>query len=153
MIKRLSTLTRWSVCGLVLAFAAVQASAQTTPAAPAAPAAPEAAAPAAAAAPATPPETIETLTARVADVEAYFNNVATGAEADATGKTTSKIGGMTGPGHNGWMMTSTALVLMMTLPGLPLFYGGLVCRKNPRSLLARGFGCTGIGLIPWFLSG
>ncbi len=153
MIKRLSTLTRWSVCGLVLAFAAVQASAQTTPAAPAAPAAPEAAAPAAAAAPATPPETIETLTARVADVEAYFNNVATGAEADATGKTTSKIGGMTGPGHNGWMMTSTALVLMMTLPGLALFYGGLVRRKNVLSVLAQCFGITGLVTILWYFCG
>ena len=41
----------------------------------------------------------------------------------------SKIAGP-GPGHNGWMMTSSALVLFMTLPGLALFYGGLVRRKN-----------------------
>src|SRR5687768_5676503 len=34
------------------------------------------------------------------------------------------------PGHNAWQMTCTALVLFMTLPGLALFYGGLVRRKN-----------------------
>ena len=38
--------------------------------------------------------------------------------------------GLPGPGHNGWMMTCSALVLFMTLPGLALFYGGLVRRKN-----------------------
>ena len=34
--------------------------------------------------------------------------------------------GTSGPGHNAWMMTSSALVLFMTLPGLAFFYGGLV---------------------------
>ncbi len=45
--------------------------------------------------------------------------------------------GVAGPGHNGWMMTATALVLFMTLPGLALFYGGLVRRKNVLSVLAQ----------------
>src|SRR6516162_6748752 len=35
-----------------------------------------------------------------------------------------------GAGHNAWLLTSTALVLFMTLPGLALFYGGLVRKKN-----------------------
>src|SRR5262245_27308663 len=65
-----------------------------------------------------------TIEQRVADLEAYINNTARGADAaDAT--VSSKIASP-GPGHNGWMMTSAALVLFMTLPGLALFYGGLV---------------------------
>ena len=42
-----------------------------------------------------------------------------------------------GPGHNAWQMTSAALVLFMTLPGLALFYGGLVRRKNVLSVMAQ----------------
>src|SRR5687767_10776303 len=60
-----------------------------------------------------------TVEERIADLEAYINNTAP-----------AKLTGVAGPGHNGWMMTSAALVLFMTLPGLALFYGGLVRRKN-----------------------
>jgi Amt family ammonium transporter len=55
-----------------------------------------------------------------------------------------------GPGHNAWMMTSAALVLFMTLPGLALFYGGLVRRKNVLSVLAQCLGCAGIVTILWW---
>jgi len=51
------------------------------------------------------------LATRVADLEAYLTNSA------------PKALNVPGPGHNAWMMTSTALVLFMTLPGLALFYG------------------------------
>lgn len=44
--------------------------------------------------------------------------------------------GVAGPGHNAWMMVSTALVIFMTLPGLSLFYGGLVRTKNVLSVMA-----------------
>ena len=57
---------------------------------------------------------------RLASLEAYINNT------DGT----KTLPGVPGPGHNAWMMTSSALVLFMTLPGLALFYGGLVRRKN-----------------------
>ena len=57
---------------------------------------------------------------RLADLEAYVNNGARVTNTNAP----SKIAGP-GPGHNAWQMTSTALVLFMTLPGLALFYGGL----------------------------
>jgi Amt family ammonium transporter len=159
MIKRLSSIVRWTVCGAVLSFGAIQASAQATNAAPAAPAAaaPAAAAPAAAApAPAAPLDltkvSLDTLNQRVGDLEAYMNNTADAAAADATGKTTSNISA-SGPGHNGWMMTSTALVLMMTLPGLALFYGGLVRRKNVLSVCAQCFVITGLVTILWYLCG
>ena len=65
---------------------------------------------------------------------------------------TSKIPGP-GPGHNAWMMTCAALVLFMTLPGLALFYGGLVRRKNVLSVLAQCLGIAGLVTILWWLCG
>lgn len=50
-------------------------------------------------------------------------------------------------------MTSTALVLFMTLPGLALFYGGLVRRKNVLSVLAQCFGSAGPVTILWWSVG
>jgi Amt family ammonium transporter len=51
------------------------------------------------------------------------------------------------------MMTSSALVLFMTLPGLALFYGGLVRRKNVLSVLAQCLGCAGLVTFLWWLIG
>jgi Amt family ammonium transporter len=51
------------------------------------------------------------------------------------------------------MMTSAALVLFMTLPGLALFYGGLVRRKNVLSVLAQCFGIAGLVTILWWAAG
>jgi Amt family ammonium transporter len=92
-----------------------------------------------------------TLDQRVADLEAYVNNAARGADA-AQARIVSKISGP-GPGHNAWMMTSSALVLFMTLPGLALFYGGLVRRKNVLSILAQCLGIAGLVAILWWLVG
>jgi Amt family ammonium transporter len=61
--------------------------------------------------------------------------------------------GAPGAGHNGWMMTSAALVLFMTLPGLALFYGGLVRKKNVLSVLAQCLGCAGMVSILWWAFG
>lgn len=52
-----------------------------------------------------------------------------------------------------WVMTSTALVLLMTLPGLALFYGGLVRTKNILSVLMQCFAVAGIMSILWFIIG
>jgi len=91
------------------------------------------------------------LEQRVADLEGYMNNTARGSDAvDST--LASKVGGA-GPGHNGWMMTCTALVLFMTLPGLALFYGGLVRSKNVLSVLAQCFGIAGLVTILWWAAG
>jgi len=109
-------------------------------------------APAAAAAPAAAEEKAEPdLAQRVADLEAYVNNGARGSSAPDA-KISSKIAGP-GPGHNAWQMTSTALVLFMTLPGLALFYGGLVRRKNVLSVLAQCMGIAGLVTILWWLCG
>src|SRR5208337_2406210 len=85
---------------------------------------------------------------RLDDIEAYINNSARNASTNSE----SKIPGP-GPGHNGWMMTSSALVLFMTLPGLALFYGGLVRRKNILSVLAQCLGIAGLVTILWWLCG
>ena len=61
--------------------------------------------------------------------------------------------GTPGPGHNGWMMTSAALVLFMTLPGLFLFYGGLVRHKNVLSVVAQCYGIAGVVTILWVICG
>ena len=58
-----------------------------------------------------------------------------------------------GPGHNAWQMTSTALVLFMTLPGLALFYGGLVRKKNVLSVMAQCLGIAGLVTILWWICG
>jgi Amt family ammonium transporter len=168
MIKRLSSIPRWIICGAVLSFGAIQASAQATNAAPAA--APAAAAPAAAApAPATPaptpPPSPADMEVQIKDLAAYIQNGATSNQTDPTKNgsgilasaltTSSKNYGniCPGPGHNAWMLTSTALVLMMTLPGLALFYGGMVRRKNVLSVCAQCFAITGLVTILWWLCG
>ncbi len=93
------------------------------------------------AAPAAPPA--PTTDERLAALEAYVNN----------GDPGKSLTGVPGPGHNGWMMTSAALVLFMTLPGLALFYGGLVRKKNVLSVLAQCLGITGLVTILWWAFG
>jgi len=91
------------------------------------------------------------LEQRVADLEAYMNNAARGADA-AGAHASSNIPGP-GPGHNAWLMTSALLVLFMTLPGLALFYGGLVRQKNVLSVLAQCLGIAGLVTILWWAVG
>jgi len=55
--------------------------------------------------------------------------------------------------NTGWILTSTALVLLMTLPGLALFYGGLVRKKNVLSILMQCFAIGSISSILWFIVG
>ena len=110
---------------------------------------------------AAPKRADPTLEQRLADLEAYVNNGAR--VADNTNNVSSKLGSYNdktgefhpgpGPGHNAWQMTSAALVLFMTLPGLALFYGGLVRRKNVLSVMAQCFFITGMVTILWWLCG
>jgi ammonium transporter, Amt family len=95
--------------------------------------------------PTPPPQPAQTdsLEARVASLEAYIKNT--------DGSKT--LADMPGPGHNAWMMTSSALVLFMTLPGLALFYGGLVRRKNVLSVLAQCLGIAGLVTLLWWAFG
>jgi ammonium transporter, Amt family len=101
-----------------------------------------------------PPPTLEQ---RVASLEAYIADSDPHAPLlDTNGNqvvANTPVCGTAGPGHNAWMMTSTALVLFMTLPGLALFYGGLVRKKNVLSVLAQCFLITGLVTILWWVCG
>ncbi|MCX6954533.1 MAG: hypothetical protein NTV51_20460, partial [Verrucomicrobia bacterium] len=97
------------------------------------------------------PAPTPTLEQRVAGLEAYLGNgdptvaLKVGPK-DKDGnptipdKLTTPSVGVAGPGHNGFMMICAALVLFMTLPGLALFYGGLVRTKNVLSVMAQCLG-------------
>ena len=56
-------------------------------------------------------------------------------------------------GDNAWMLTSAALVLLMTGPGLALFYGGLVRRKNILGTMMQSFAMMGLVTVIWALVG
>jgi Amt family ammonium transporter len=125
------------LAGLALAAAVIggplagSAVAQTA-AAPAAPA-PAAAAPEAAAAPAP----------------AAAAPAAAPAPAPAAAPTPPKID----TGDTAWMLTSSVLVLMMTIPGLALFYAGMVRKKNILATLAQSFSATALITVLWMIIG
>lgn len=103
------------------------------------PAAPEAAPAAAPEGPEPLPATtdatfVDKLTARLNDIE----NHAKGGEL---------------AGHNAWMLTSCALVLFMTVPGLAMFYGGLVRKKNVLSVLMQCIFLMGMMTVLWGIVG
>ncbi|MDD5349818.1 MAG: ammonium transporter [Chthoniobacteraceae bacterium] len=107
---------------------------------------------------AAPDHPTPTVEQRLAAMEAYFqNNDPSAALADAQGHVpaglTTPVVGLPGPGHNGWVMLSAALVLFMTLPGLAIFYGGLVRRKNVLSILAQCLGVTSLVTVIWWALG
>lgn len=90
------------------------------------------------------------LEQRVSDLEAYMNN---GSRVHANDPgVSSKVAGP-GPGHNAFQMVCAALVLFMTLPGLALFYGGLVREKNVLSVMAQCLGIAGLVTILWWICG
>ena len=106
--------------------------AQDKPAADAKPAT-EAAAPAASTAPAAP-------------VAATPVSAAAAAPAATPAPTPQK-------GDTAWMLTATALVIMMTIPGLALFYGGMVRSKNMLSVLMQVFATFALLTVLWFIYG
>jgi Amt family ammonium transporter len=113
--------------GLFLSVATYSSSFAQTPAAPAA--APAAAAPAAAPAPAPMPA------------------------CDATAKPPILSACKTDSGDTAWMLTSMALVLMMTIPGLALFYGGMVRKKNVLATVMQSFAITCLVTVLWMVIG
>ena len=56
-------------------------------------------------------------------------------------------------GDTAWMLTSSVLVLMMTIPGLALFYAGMVRKKNILATLAQSFGATCVITVLWMIIG
>ena len=105
----------------------------------------QSAAPAATEAPAAVPASAKSVDERLGDLEAYMNNTARVSKE-------SKVAGP-GPGHNAWMMICAALVLFMTLPGLALFYGGMVRAKNVLSVMAQCLAMAGVVTVLWVVIG
>ncbi len=56
-------------------------------------------------------------------------------------------------GDTAWMLTSTALVLLMTIPGLALFYGGMVRKKNVLAITMQCFAITCVTTVLWMVAG
>src|SRR5688500_5797255 len=60
---------------------------------------------------------------------------------------------MLNSGDTAWMLTSTALVLLMTIPGVALFYGGMVRKKNVLATMAQSFSVTALITVLWMAIG
>jgi Amt family ammonium transporter len=146
LIRTLASVAFAAALGMT-GFSPSVAMAQETPATPAAAPAAETATPAPAATEAPKEEAKKepTTDEKVADILQYFNNMAPSA--------TGPLHKVAGPGHNAFMMVCAALVLFMTLPGLALFYGGLVRRKNVLSVCAQCLGIAGMVTILWWAVG
>ncbi|MES2710020.1 MAG: ammonia channel protein, partial [Pseudomonadota bacterium] len=56
-------------------------------------------------------------------------------------------------GDTAWMLTSTALVLMMTVPGVALFYAGMVRKKNLLATMMQSFAITALVTVLWAVIG
>ncbi|MDP1896320.1 MAG: ammonia channel protein, partial [Sulfurimicrobium sp.] len=56
-------------------------------------------------------------------------------------------------GNTAWMLTATALVLFMTIPGLALFYGGMVRKKNVLSIMMQSFAIAALMSVIWMVAG
>ncbi|HTQ62505.1 MAG TPA: ammonium transporter [Candidatus Solibacter sp.] len=119
----------WKCCLFVsMVLAAVPLRAQQTPAATASPSATSAAT-----SPATP-EIPKSISDKLAQIEQHASEAESHAD-------------------NAWMLVSAALVLMMTGPGLALFYGGLVRRKNTLAIMMQSFLLMALISVMWALVG
>jgi Amt family ammonium transporter len=140
MMKRLiALLALFGACSL-----AAPAIAQDKPAAPAAEAKPAEAKPAEAA-PAAP--------AAAAPAAAPAAAAPAAAPPPAPTKPELVDGAKINSGDTAWMLTSTALVLLMTIPGLALFYGGMVRKKNVLATLMQSFAITCLVTVLWVIAG
>lgn len=86
----------------------------------------------------TPPLTLESLDAKIAE---------------QTSAVDSKAAAAALAGHNSWMLTSSALVLFMTAPGLAMFYSGLVRKKNVLGVMMQCVFLMGLNTVIWALYG
>ncbi|MBW3597993.1 MAG: ammonium transporter [Planctomycetes bacterium] len=90
----------------------------------------------------------------------FPGSAAFGQEAETTPTTDEQIAALESgvasaalAGHNAWMLTSTALVLFMTAPGLAMFYSGLVRKKNVLSVMMQCVFLMGMMTVVWALYG
>jgi ammonium transporter, Amt family len=81
------------------------------------------------------------------------NSTAAAAAAPANETTQTYPKDNNNSGDDAWMLTSSVLVLMMTIPGLALFYAGMVRKKNVLATLAQSFGATAVITVLWMIIG
>ncbi len=84
---------------------------------------------------------------------ALAQNAGTGAEQPAAIVAAAATEAKVDTGDTAWMLTSTALVLMMTVPGLALFYAGMVRKKNVLATLMQSFSICALVTIIWMVLG
>ncbi|MBT8428235.1 MAG: ammonia channel protein, partial [Erythrobacter sp.] len=87
---------------------------------------------------------------RVAATGAAAFFTATGAFAQEAAEAAAAV---PNPGNNAWMMTATILVLLMIIPGLTLFYGGLTRSKNMLSTMTQIGATAALAMIIWVMWG
>jgi Amt family ammonium transporter len=80
-------------------------------------------------------------------------DTATAAAAAAPAPVAEAAAAVANPGNNAWMMTATVLVLLMILPGLALFYGGLTRSKNMLSTMTQIGATAALAMVVWVLWG
>jgi ammonium transporter, Amt family len=94
---------------------------------------------------------------RISKVLAFLLVLPTAAFADDTGDRLTRLETAASTAQstadNAWVLMCSALVLLMTVPGLALFYGGLVRQKNVISTMLKSLICVGIATLLWFLVG
>jgi len=91
--------------------------------------------------------------AALGTVAAFAQTVAPAATAAAPAAAAATPAPVLDSGNTAWMLTSTALVLMMTIPGLALFYGGMVRKKNVLATIMQSFAITCLVTVLWFMFG
>src|SRR6185295_16954166 len=84
---------------------------------------------------------------------ALFASLAVAAPAMAQDAIATSLASPGAKGDTAWMMTATTLVLLMTVPGLALFYGGLVRTKNMLSVLTQVFAIACMVAVIWVIYG
>jgi Amt family ammonium transporter len=77
----------------------------------------------------------------------------TDAQSDRIAKLEQQIADSKGSADNAWMLMSSALVLLMTGPGLALFYGGLVRKKNVLATMMQSFALMAVVTVVWAIIG
>jgi ammonium transporter, Amt family len=102
---------------------------------------------------AAPPAAAVPATALPAEVKSAEITAAPPAAAPAPTKPELVKGDKINAGDTAWMLTSTALVLLMTIPGLALFYGGMVRKKNVLATLMQSFATTCLVSVLWMIAG
>ncbi len=89
----------------------------------------------------------------LAALPAWAQNAATAVEQPAAAVAAAVAEAKVDTGDTAWMLTSTALVLMMTVPGLALFYAGMVRKKNVLATLMQSFSICALVTVLWMVVG